>query len=121
MKNIGTVEFISYTGEYPNLCRGVLTVKINGKEFKFGHNSEQYDYKSNSYLDEDKNHPNYDEFWRSGGHIKTKKYNMIAVEAPWYFDEDDKEKYPKEIQNVMNELIYLFNQNVPHGCCGGCI
>ena len=28
------IKFISYTGEYPNLCRGTLTVEIDGKEVK---------------------------------------------------------------------------------------
>ena len=32
------VEFVSYTGEYPNLCRGVLTLCIDGEEVRFGHN-----------------------------------------------------------------------------------
>ena len=26
------IEFVSYNGKWPNLCRGVLIVKINGKE-----------------------------------------------------------------------------------------
>lgn len=30
-KNV--VEFVSYTGKYPNLCSGVLTLKINGKTY----------------------------------------------------------------------------------------
>lgn len=28
------VEFVSYTGEYPNLCSGILTVKIDGEIVK---------------------------------------------------------------------------------------
>ena len=30
------VEFVSYTGEFPNLCRGVLTLRIDGEEVRFG-------------------------------------------------------------------------------------
>ena len=32
------VKFISYTGEYPNLCKGVLTLEIDGVEYTFGYN-----------------------------------------------------------------------------------
>ena len=31
------VEFVSYTGTYPNLCSGVLTLRIDGEEVRFGH------------------------------------------------------------------------------------
>ena len=30
------IEFVSYTGEYPNLCNGILTLKIDNKIVKFG-------------------------------------------------------------------------------------
>ena len=29
------VEFVSYTGNYPNLCSGDLTLRIDGKEVNF--------------------------------------------------------------------------------------
>lgn len=29
------VEFVSYTGKYPNLCNGTLTLRIDGKEVRF--------------------------------------------------------------------------------------
>ena len=31
------VEFVSYTGGWPNLCSGVLTLKIHGEEHRFGY------------------------------------------------------------------------------------
>lgn len=33
------VEFVSYTGGWPNLCSGVLTLKIHGEEHRFGYRS----------------------------------------------------------------------------------
>lgn len=36
MKN--HVKFISYDGKYPNLCRGVLILNIDGKNYSFGYN-----------------------------------------------------------------------------------
>ena len=35
--NKTNIEFVSYTGAYPNLCSGILTMKVNGKEYEFGH------------------------------------------------------------------------------------
>ena len=29
------IEFVSYTGKYPCLCMGTLTLKIDGKEMSF--------------------------------------------------------------------------------------
>ena len=40
----GKVKFVSYTGKFPNLCSGVLTLNIDGKEVKFGHAIEEYDW-----------------------------------------------------------------------------
>ena len=53
------VEFVSYTGEYPNLCRGVLTLCIDGEEVRFGH-----DY---GVFESWKTDGNYDKFWVTGG------------------------------------------------------
>ena len=118
------IEFISYDGKYPNLCRGVLIVKINGKEVKFGHNYMYYDSTSKSFLNEDKNNPNYESFWKSGGWIKTdKKWNMEAICDEWQLDDSEYtyKNYPQEIKNLLPQLIKLFNEHVTYGCCGGCI
>ena len=48
------IKFISYTGEYPCLCMGVLTLEIDGDIIKFG----------NRYLNENRDYPT---FWESGG------------------------------------------------------
>ena len=31
------VEFVSYDGKYPCLCMGTLTIKVDGKEYRFNH------------------------------------------------------------------------------------
>lgn len=31
------VKFISYTGKYPCLCSGILTLEIDGKKVRFGY------------------------------------------------------------------------------------
>lgn len=52
----GDVKFISYTGKYPALCCGVLTLEINGVKVSFGHDKSYY-----------KKDGNYDSFWHTGG------------------------------------------------------
>ena len=58
------VKFVSYTGEYPNLCDGVLTLEIDGVQYKFGHNflNNHYDVKKKKWIfpDEDEHNPNFD-------------------------------------------------------------
>lgn len=53
------VKFISYTGKYPNLCSGVLTLEIDGVTYCFGHDYSKY----RSW----ENDGNYEAFWSSGG------------------------------------------------------
>lgn len=31
------IKFISYTGKYPNLCDGILTLEIDGEQVSFGY------------------------------------------------------------------------------------
>lgn len=110
------VKFISYTGKYPNLCRGVLTLEIDGIEFKFGHNSSKYDFKSNTFKDEDPNDPNYSSFWSSGGGINPNYEGSYSGE--WNIDISE---LPEQFQKYAAEIDEVFNDNVPYGCCGGCI
>ena len=87
------VEFVSYDGEYPNLCSGNLVLKIDGVDYKM----PRYCLVSGGSIwidEEDIEHISEDE-WR--------------VNVP-----PELEKYSQEIQQVVNE-------NIPFGCCGGCI
>lgn len=87
------VEFISYDGDYPNLCSGTLVLKIDGEEVKF---------------------PKY--CMRSGGGVWfDDDWNAYTCGGPWSIEVPDEYKYLKqEIEDVVNE-------NVEYGCCGGCI
>lgn len=62
--NNSNIEFISYTGAYPSLCCGVLTVNVNGKKYKFR------GYERSLLLNEgDDYYPEMlPKFWISGGH-----------------------------------------------------
>lgn len=99
MKDGAAVKFISYTGKYPNLCAGTLTLEINGKRCTFGWGKKCM----------------YEKFWFSGGHI-TRNYE--AVQDEW---EIDYELLPPELKQYAIEIDAVFNENVEHGCCGGCI
>lgn len=87
------VEFISYNGEYPNLCSGVLIVAIEGRVVAL----PAYACSSGGacYINDDG-----DEYIEDG---------------PWYVNvPDEYTEYKDEIEDCMNE-------NVNWGCCGGCL
>ncbi len=96
------VEFVSYSGTYPCLCMGMLILKIDGKEVKFGN---KYSYKD----------VDYPTFWSSGGGIDS---NYCAYSGEW---EIDVEELPKQYRKYATEIDAIFNENVAYGCCGGCV
>lgn len=106
------VEFVSYTGDWPNACRGVLTLKIDGKEYKFGHKMKSYSLIEGEYKDD-----NYDSFWESGGHVTLKNGGEVYTNE-WIINIDC---IPEEFRKYAVEIDYVFNTNVRWGCCGGCI
>lgn len=108
-KNTEHVEFVSYTGSFPNLCSGVLTLKIDGVEVKFGHDYRKYDWKTGKYSDN-----NYESFWSSGGGLDS---DYCPYQGEWIIDERD---IPDEYKKYIYEIDRVFNANVNHGCCGGC-
>lgn len=97
------VKFISYTGKYPNLCSGVLTLDIDGERVTFGPS-----YKNPK--------PQYDQFWESGGGLANDFCS--CYHGPWKVDTKD---LPKKFVKYADEIERVFNENVEYGCCGGCI
>lgn len=97
------VKFISYTGKYPNLCRGILTLEIDGKEHRFGYGCGQHE-----------------KFWRSGGECGFGAgFNHPYVHTGAW--ETDASMLPEELKCYAAEIDEVFNENVEYGCCGGCI
>lgn len=93
------VEFVKYTGKWPNLCRGILTLKIDGREVRFG-------YSYDGSVD-------HDRFWRSGGEC-----SMRTIQhGEWIIDVN---AIPEQYRGYAAEIDEVFNQNVERGCCGGC-
>lgn len=88
---------IEYNGYYPNLCSGHLEVWVDEKYYDFG------DYclvsGGNVWFDDD--------------------WNEHVEEGEWALDEDKiPEDFPKEL---LPELLDKINNEIPHGCCGGCV
>jgi hypothetical protein len=101
------VKFISYTGRYPNLCSGILTLEIDGEIATFG-----YGFKS-------KDKPKYDKFWSSGGCVSfDEHWNANVDEGSWVIDVNE---LPEKYRKYAMEINEVFNDNVPWGCCGGCL
>ena len=87
------VEFVSYDGSYPNLCAGETILKINGKTVILP-----------SYSLTSCGRVWFDEDWAE--HVDE---GLWAIDLP-----EELEQYRREIEDCVND-------NVPHGCCGGCI
>lgn len=87
------VEFVSYDGQYPNLCSGTLVLKIDGVEITM----PKYCMRSGGRVW-------FDENWLE--HVETGRW---SVDVP-----DNLSKYKEEIEDCVNE-------SVSYGCCGGCV
>lgn len=105
------VEFVSYDGRWPNLCRGNLVLLIDGERAEF-----HYGY----YKDEDAENGRYKDFWVSGG--------SCGFSADWvesYVDEGRWEVWegelPEKFRKYAEEIEEVINENMPWGCCGGCL
>ena len=111
------IKFISYDGEFPNLCSGQLVLEINGKIERFGHKCMDFESWHEAQEKSLKPHPR---FWRSGGRVRASSdySNMWTESGPWELDADE---LPEEFKPYGQQLIDIFNENVPWGCCGGCI
>lgn len=87
---------IEYTGKYPCLCMGKLKVTIDGIVYNF---------------------PDY--CLTSGGSTYfTDDYSNAHVEnGPWEVD-----KWPDNFPEKYKEsTLDAINENIPWGCCGGCL
>lgn len=88
--NVTNIKFESYNGKYPNLCLGTLVLLVNDKEYKL----------QNVLI--------------SGGGLG-KEYE--PYKGDWTIK---KEWLPKELEPFTKQIEMLVNDNVEHGCCGGC-
>lgn len=103
--SISHVKFISYDGKYPNLCRGKLTLEIDGEKVTF---SPPVFFKPNNSM--------YRSFWSSGGGLNPNYEGTYQGE--WVIDIKE---IPEQYRKYAYEIDRVFNKNVEYGCCGGCI
>lgn len=94
------VEFVKYTGAFPILCSGELWLKIDGELYTFGEGGE------------------FPTFWRSGGSVSWGEDGDIINQGKWFCDI---KMLPDQFKKYIDEITSVFNDNVPYGCCGGCI
>ena len=89
------LTFISYDGAYPNLCAGQLILAINNKKIIF---------------------PSF--CLSSGGGVTfDDNWNEDVSCGEWEIGEFPN-GFPDELKNEATKLV---NENVEHGCCGGCV
>jgi len=86
---------IKYDGEFPNLCSGNLTVWVGKRRFQFP-----------------------DHCLSSGGGVGFDEDGGEIIDSgPWEITE-----YPPHFPERYKEaLLYLVNEQIPWGCCGGCV
>lgn len=95
MKECPKVKFVSYDGEWPNLCRGTLIISVDEEEIEFP-----------SYCLDSGGSVGFDDGWNA--HVDEGKWDI----TDWPKD------FPEELKPY---VIRLVNKNVPWGCCGGCV
>lgn len=92
------IEFVAYNGKWPNLCSGELTLRVNGEVRLM---------------------PEF--LLISGGKcgFKDKEFSESYVEKGEWRIVDS--KLPEDLKPYRKEIVRIINENVPHGCCGGCL
>lgn len=86
------VEFVSYSGAYPNLCSGELVLKINGETVYF---ENALSSGGAVWFDDD---------WLE--HVESGAWSVSI---------------PEKYLEFKNEIEECINANIPWGCCGGCV
>jgi len=84
---------LTYDGEYPNLCRGELIITIDGVDW-VGF-----------------------ELSSGGGVWFDENWSENVESGEWSIDTWPT-GFPEEYKDG---VLYRVNEEIPHGCCGGCV
>lgn len=87
------VEFVSYDGDFPNLCSGTLVLRIDGEDVVFPKHCMCSG--GNVWFDDE---------WCE--HVKSGEWSVSV---------------PEKYANLKDDIERCVNENVEHGCCGGCV
>lgn len=91
------VEFVSYDGSFPNLCSGILVLKIDDETVAFP--SGILSSGGSVWFDND---------WME--HVEYGRWTI----SPFC-------DFPKKYHSRISEIEDVINDNIPYGCCGGCV
>lgn len=87
------IKFVSYDGKYPNLCSGTLTIDVDGEKMEI------------------------QDALTSGGCVWfDDDWNEHVESGAWAVND-----LPDWAKPHREEIETLVNENIPFGCCGGCI
>lgn len=128
------IEFVSYDGEFPTLCSGLLVVRIDGRMYALGPYSDRSRYRGfwsrsnrTEILEDDRIIKVFGFYLESGGRIDwgDDGENPKIVEGKWIID-DKAMKLENGERFILSgeqksELEKVINQNIELGCCGGCV
>ena len=99
------VKFVGYTGGFPCLCSGEVTLEIDGQVVKFVKYECESEETGKPYLS-----------LTSGGHCYfDDEWNEHVGSGPWSIDLDPR------YAELEDEILEVINSNIPWGCCGGCL
>ena len=107
------IKFISYNGDYPNLCSGILTIEINGEIEKFKYCLES---RKRNPVERFKKYPNQGN-WVFNPRFNNSDCGLLSVPDFTYFKKQAK-KPMKE--STRREIERVINNYLPQRCCDGC-
>jgi hypothetical protein len=112
------IEFVSYNGEYPNLCSGDLVLRVYNTVDSFDCSTVENFSEEGSDLQDYKEYT-FDHILSSGGSCSyDNNGDDICYHGDWTIEEYN---LPDELKPYKKKIEELVNDNVPKGCCGGCL